>query len=157
MRETEVGCYQDVPIIEDKEGNVYTHADMGIDSILEAVDTELKPYGLELLNGEYGSNDYFFCIVRRGSNMGEDEFISILNKFTDEELEEELARRREPPKPVEHPNLGDLKAVAQEYLDDIKENGRPSKDSKNYIFESVMKTFYGPDIFSWINEWNTGE
>ena len=157
MRETEVSCYQDVPIIEDVEGNVYTHAEMNTDSILIAIDCELQRFNLELLSGDYGSNDHFFCIVRRRNNMGEDEFTSMLNKFTDEELEDELARRREPPLSLKDPNLGDLKSEAQQYLYDIKENGRPSKDAKQFIFECVMKTFYGPDIFSWINKWNIGE
>ena len=65
MKETQVSCYQDVPIIEDKDGNVYTHADMNDESIFKAFDSELKTHGLELLVGDYGSNDYFFCIVKR--------------------------------------------------------------------------------------------
>ena len=65
MKETTVSCYQDVPIIEDKKGNVYSHADSTIPSILEAIDGELKAKGLELLSGDYGSGDYFFCIVNR--------------------------------------------------------------------------------------------
>ena len=63
MKETTVSCYQDVPIIEDKKGNVYSHADSTIPSILEAIDGELKAKGLELLSGDYGSGDYFFCIT----------------------------------------------------------------------------------------------
>lgn len=65
MKETEVSCYQDVPIIEDKEGNVYTHAEPHPDCILKAVDAELKKFNLELLSGDYGSTDYFICIVKR--------------------------------------------------------------------------------------------
>lgn len=65
MKNTTVSCYQDVPIMEDKEGNVYTHADLNDESIFEAIDNELKVHGLELLLGDYGSSDYFFCIVKR--------------------------------------------------------------------------------------------
>jgi len=65
MREVPVSCYQDVPIMEDKEGNEYTHSAMDDESIFEAFDKELEHHGLELLLGDYGSNDYFFCIVKR--------------------------------------------------------------------------------------------
>ena len=67
MRNIEVTAYQDVPIIEDKDGNIYSHADMNDQSIFEAIDSELKVRGLELLIGDYGSDDYFFCIVEESS------------------------------------------------------------------------------------------
>ena len=63
MKETEVFSSGDVPIFEDSNGNVYTHADPDFESILKAIDTELHLRGLELLNGDCGSGDYFFCIV----------------------------------------------------------------------------------------------
>ena len=56
---------EDAPQPEDKDGNQYTHADMNDESILEAIDSELKYLGLELLVGDAGSTDYFFCIIRR--------------------------------------------------------------------------------------------
>ena len=67
MRNIEVTAYQDVPIIKDKDGNIYSHADMNDQSIFEAIDSELKVRGLELLIGDYGSDDYFFCIVEESS------------------------------------------------------------------------------------------
>jgi len=149
MRNTKVSCYQDVPIIEDKEGNIYTHADSGIDSVLEAIDDELSEYGLELLNGDFGSSDYFFCIIRRENNMGEDEFTSLLKKFTDDELKEELERRNEPPEQIEDPDLTNLKLEANNYLVAIRDQRIP-KDGEHFLFENLMKTLYGPDIFDWI-------
>jgi len=149
MRNTKVSCYQDVPIIEDKDGNVYTHADMGIDSILEAIDAELSQHNLELLNGDYGSSDYFFCIKRRENNMGEDEFTSLLGKFTDDELKEELERRNEVPDQLEVVDFTNLKLEVRNYLIAIRD-GRIPKDGEHYLFENLMKTLYGPDIFNWI-------
>jgi hypothetical protein len=65
MRNTEIIFPHDVPIPEDKDGNVYTHAEMYYESIVEAIDVELKNHDLELLVGEAGSSDYFFCIVKK--------------------------------------------------------------------------------------------
>lgn len=149
MRNTKVSCFQDVPIIEDNAGNVYTHADMGIDSILEAIDAELSQHNLELLNGDYGSSDYFFCIKRRENNMGEDEFTSLLGKYTDDELKEELERRNEVPDQLEVVDFTNLKLEVRNYLIAIRD-GRIPKDGEHYLFENLMKTLYGPDIFNWI-------
>ena len=90
--------------------------------------------------------------------MGEDEFTSLLGKFTDDELEEELERRKEPPDPLPPSNdaLVILHRLARSYLTSISDNGRPSKDAEHFIFETVMKTLYGPDIFDWINLHSTG-
>jgi hypothetical protein len=150
MRYTKVSCYQDVPIIEDFAGNVYTHADPGVGSVLEAIDSELSQHGLELLSGDFGSSDYFFCIKRRENNMGEDEFTSLLGKFTDDELEEELERRNKPPKQLEEPDFTNLKQEADNYLIGVRDQRIP-KDGEHYLFETLMKTLYGPDIFHWIN------
>ena len=53
------------PIPRDEEGNEYTHADMNFDSVFEAIDQELSLKGLDLLLGDCGSSDFFFCIVKR--------------------------------------------------------------------------------------------
>lgn len=65
MREVPVTTEDDLPIIKDVDGNEYTHADMNFSSVFEAIDQELKIKGLELLVGDYGSSDFFFCIVNR--------------------------------------------------------------------------------------------
>ncbi len=65
MRNMKVTTHGDVPIMEDIDGNEYTHASMDDESIFEAIDCELNAHGLELLIGDYGSSDYFFCIVKR--------------------------------------------------------------------------------------------
>jgi hypothetical protein len=80
----------------------------------------------------------------------------LLNRFTDEELEEELKRRKSLPKILssENINLARLRKQANEYIVSIEEDGKPPKDAERYIFEEVMKTFYGSEIFKWINENN---
>jgi len=65
MKETKVDCDELFPGFKDKDGNIYTHASMNDESIFEAIDCELNAHGLELLIGDYGSSDYFFCIVKR--------------------------------------------------------------------------------------------
>jgi len=90
--------------------------------------------------------------------MSEDEFVSLLKKFTDEELEDELKKRKDVPYPLasEDVNIAKLSTQAREYLDDIHKHGRPSKDAEHYMFETVMITFYGSDVFDWIRKHNTG-
>ncbi len=65
MRNMQVTTYNDEPIMRDMNGNEYTHSDMHDEAIFEAIDCELNAHGLELLIGDYGSSDYFFCIVKR--------------------------------------------------------------------------------------------
>jgi len=65
MKETEIIFPDDMPVPTDKDGNVYTHAEVNDQAIIEAIDIELKEHGLELLVGNAGSWDHFFCIVQR--------------------------------------------------------------------------------------------
>lgn len=86
----------------------------------------------------------------------------ILNSFSDEELQKELKLRegRKSIPPIlssEAINLTRLRNSVSEYMLSIVNTGRGSKDGEHYIFEEAVKTFYGSDIFSWINEYNHGE
>ena len=81
--------------------------------------------------------------------MGEDEFTHLLTKFTDDELKEEIERRNEVPKQFEEPDFTNLKQEAYNYLIAIRD-GRIPKDGEHFLFENLMKTLYGPDIFDWI-------
>lgn len=80
--------------------------------------------------------------------------MSELNKYSIKQLEEELHKRKGPPEPLELEEvvLTKLRAQAKDYLYYLYENNRESKDARHYMFEEVMKTLYGPDIFYWINE-----
>jgi len=84
--------------------------------------------------------------------MGEDESISLLKQFTDNELEEELERRHKAPYPLAIINISIIRKLAEEYIESVRKTGRPPKDSEHFIFESVMSTFYGNDIWDWLAE-----
>lgn len=81
----------------------------------------------------------------------------MLNKFTTNELLDELKKRkiREQTEPVliEIPNLSHLKSLLKNYIHCI-ENGNYNVDQNNEykIFETVLKTFFGEDVFIWINK-----
>ena len=45
----------------------------------------------------------------------------------------------------------DLKAMVTNIMDDYEDQGY-SKDEEHYIYECVMTTLYGPDVFKWINK-----
>lgn len=78
-----------------------------------------------------------------------------LSEFSIEELEAEIKKRNEPPDPIasKHINLTKLQKQAAEYLQQIKEKGYTDDDSEHFIFEAVMETFYGTDIWKWINKY----
>jgi hypothetical protein len=88
----------------------------------------------------------------------EGDFLTLLNKFTDEELEEELQRRKDPPDPLasEDVNISNLRTHVENYIKYIHEQGCPPKDAEHFMFEAVMTTFYGNDIWSWLNKFNKG-
>jgi hypothetical protein len=86
----------------------------------------------------------------------------ILNSFSDEELQKELklreGRKTIPPMlSSESINLTRLRNSVAEHMLSIANTGHGSKDGEHYIFEEAVKTFYGNDIFNWINEYNRGE
>jgi hypothetical protein len=160
MKDTEIIFPHGAPIPEDKNGNVYVAAVTGCFSdpvveILKAIDSELVRYGLELLCGDGGSDDYFLHV---GQLEGVAISLSEFDKFSDEELEAELARRHEPPLPIasEDLNISGIMHQASEYITSIEKTGRPPRDAEHYIFEAVMTSFYGHDVWDWLNEHNRG-
>ena len=92
------------------------------------------------------------------TSVEEGDFLTLLGKFTDEELEEELERRKSPPCPLssENVNINNLRKHAKEYLDTVYKHGRPPKDAEHFMFEAIMTTFYGNDIWAWLNKYNKG-
>jgi len=76
----------------------------------------------------------------------------LFKDFSDEQLEKELEKRKKPKiLNSEDINLSGLRKKAEEYVDSLFKNGHPPKDAEQYMFEEVMRTFYGKDIFLWIN------
>lgn len=83
----------------------------------------------------------------------------MIEKFTDEQLKDELERRQkkviESGKPVQLdiPDLTDLRNACQEYIDDIAINhNRVDEDWPHWIYEAAMIALYGENVFRWINE-----
>jgi hypothetical protein len=73
-----------------------------------------------------------------------------LNEFSDEELKEELERRElSKNKPTQNPNpdWSVVKENAEYYVNGLIEEGRPPKDMEHYIFESVINTLYGRNVW----------
>lgn len=56
------------------------------------------------------------------------------------------------PKIISNPNLEDLIELTRSVVEEVVENGRYPKDIDQYVFESVMTTFYGKDIFRYLND-----
>jgi hypothetical protein len=80
--------------------------------------------------------------------------------WTDQELEAELKRRKEkskgPPKVLDNMDWLPLIDYVKMSVDDIAKepNGEryEPKDFEHWIFESVMETIYGHDIWKWWND-----
>jgi hypothetical protein len=55
------------------------------------------------------------------------------------------------PKPLPNPDFTGLIEEADEFINALATGGR-TKDTKEYMFENVMITIYGKDIFEFINK-----
>lgn len=77
---------------------------------------------------------------------------------TIEELEERLEemKREEDianiPQLIKNPSLKKLITLCASEMNHIFLKGRNTKDARNWFYEEVMETFYGTDVFDWINE-----
>jgi len=57
------------------------------------------------------------------------------------------------PDMVEHPDCSVLESMAEDYIKGIVDGSyQEDSDDSQYIFEEVIKTFYGPEIFDWVND-----
>lgn len=79
-----------------------------------------------------------------------------LKNVSTEQLEEELKRRKEgnkvpQPLPLEQMNWQPLVAYVQSSVQEVAEEEGEPKDFEHWIFESVMETIYGKDIWKWWN------
>ena len=81
----------------------------------------------------------------------------IMSIVSDEEAKNELKRReeasalREVPMRFMNPNLAVLNNLLDNYMKSLVDN-EEMKDGVHWIYECVMTTFYGSDIFNWINK-----
>jgi hypothetical protein len=71
--------------------------------------------------------------------------IILLNKILKE------INNMERPKIIDNIDLDKLKKLCEEYMNDV-EKGYVDEDYSNWFFETVMFTFYGREVFKFINE-----
>lgn len=84
---------------------------------------------------------------------------------TDDELEAEMARRRNLPAPPPPMVNAELPAATllllRDYAESVveayaaRDRTRP-KDIEQYMYEAIMQGFYGPKVFDWINRRTNG-
>jgi len=79
-----------------------------------------------------------------------------LSKVSDHDLEEEIKRRAGIPEQLFDVDLTSLRTITKEYMNSLYSDNRPPKDAEHYIFETVMKTLYGENIFKWISDETRG-
>ena len=87
-----------------------------------------------------------------------------MDKISTEELEQELSRRKsikeERPKFIsrqeEEKKIDILADYCNEGLISIEKTGYLPKDFKQYVYELTMCTFFGDEVFRWINKYNKG-
>jgi phosphomannomutase len=81
-----------------------------------------------------------------------------LEEYTDRELKDELEKREilREKKPLPYSDIRNsallkpIVSATEAYLQEIKA-GSDNHDLKQYIFEVVMDTFYGKDVWLWIS------
>lgn len=66
---------------------------------------------------------------------------------------EDLISHLPMPDIVENPDCSVLESMAKDYIKSISDGSYlEDNDDSQYIFEEVIKTFYGPTIFDWVNK-----
>jgi hypothetical protein len=85
--------------------------------------------------------------------------INKRNKEKEDAIKEEERIRldeekKNTPKLIEEPDLSSLQEMATNTVEYMNETGCYEKDIEQYMFESVMTTFYGKDIFNHLNKMN---
>jgi hypothetical protein len=78
--------------------------------------------------------------------------IQQLEKFSDEELEKEIAERRrlkEKPKLDSNPDLSNLIQYAERCLEELAKPNGYVKDFQQHVFEYTMSALYGTEFWKW--------
>lgn len=77
---------------------------------------------------------------------------------TDEELEQELERRKQKQAREERPKIQTainwlpLITCCEEYMNELEVTGYVDEDSEHYIYEAAIEAIYGPNVWNWINK-----
>ena len=77
-----------------------------------------------------------------------------LTQIPEDVLQAEVERRAKLiPDQVAEPDWSKVLSMCDGYLKDLAERGREPRDFEHYLYEAVMTTCYGPNIFSeWVNK-----
>ena len=82
--------------------------------------------------------------------------MTMFNEYSDEELQQELERRRNKkarkPKPVENPDFSTLIETCQKNIDFLVTEGGDDSDWEYWIYEAAMEAVFGKVVWDWINE-----
>lgn len=84
--------------------------------------------------------------------------MTTLKNASIKELEEELKRRAEEdvesliPTQITDPNINNLKEVLDDVVDKAFKTNTNLEDEKNWVYETVMETFYGSDYFERLSD-----
>ena len=80
--------------------------------------------------------------------------MSYFDGVTDQEIEEELERRKKAkmfPKPLDNPDFSRLINMAKKEIEHLINEGYASKDFDHYVYEEAMTAIYGKDYWKWRN------
>jgi len=78
--------------------------------------------------------------------------ITMLNEFTDGQLEAELERRKNAnllpqPQPVKNPDFTDIISMCKKHISDLWRDGYNDDDDEEYIYETILRAVFGDYIF----------
>lgn len=83
--------------------------------------------------------------------------IKDLEKYSVEQLEKELIRRKEeklapPPKVKLDPDYSEVVKMVKGYIKEVDETGHDDADWEHYIYEAVLDAIYGPTIWEFFKK-----
>ena len=87
--------------------------------------------------------------------------MSDIKKFTIEELEAEIERKKRDPaealKPLKAPDFTPLRNMIIDGIEDAIKRQREPKDFSHYVYEMAMEAVYGKGFWEWWNKQGLGE
>jgi hypothetical protein len=79
--------------------------------------------------------------------------MSFLTKFTDQQLAEEIERRKKiatiPPQPLSNPDWAPLQSTILYGHNESVRNGYVDDDLEHYVFEAAMTAVFGQRYWEW--------
>lgn len=77
----------------------------------------------------------------------------VLKELSDDERSEVEIEKADKPSPVDEPDWDAIVKIAESIISDVACNNceESDEDNKQYMFETVMETIYGKEIWVWWN------